>query len=89
MAVINTLKRLEEEKAYFRLQFRFQSIIRANQGRNANTVMETVTEATNGGMFIGSVLMVCTPCFLIQPRSTAAVGWTLPNQPTIKKMPAP
>jgi hypothetical protein len=49
---------------------------------------------SHGGMLLtGLLIMACSACFLIEPRTTSprmaspTMGWALPNQSLIKKMP--
>ena len=85
-------QQLWEEKVYFTLAF----TIKSSQDRNSSRAgiwRQELMQRPWRVLLTGLLLMTCSTCFLIEPRTTClgvappTVGWALHHLSLVKKMP--
>ena len=91
-----TNNQIWEERVYLFCTFILLYIIEESQDRDshkAETWRQGLMPTPGKGAAYGSLLWACSGSFLIEPRATnpgmkpSIMGWALPHQSLIKKMP--
>ena len=87
-----TKKQAVEERVYLTYSFILLFIMERSQGSNSNRRQELMQRPWKV-LLTGLLSMACSACLLKKPRATSpgmalpTMGWALPYQSLIKKMP--